>query len=222
MIHEALLTDGFQFLYTFKYSDEHSHRKHLKRNISLITIEFIFAFVAGQGLIERNQNLCPALLEGLQATQRRRLYFTLAPYCVGVILLLVDSVNDGKGNANRSKHAISRYIRPYWLIWEDKRWDKIRIAVSSIAIIWSGFSILNLEVFIIYGFHLYMRQFSSLVSSSEDSWNYGQLLSLLCALLGFGYALRTWFISYMQKYVGMSLDFYELSHFGSEYGASRE
>ena len=204
MIHEALLTNGFQLIHTLKRSDR-PHRMFFVFNIHLTTVEFVFAFFAYNGLIERNINICPALQEGFEATQMYRLGFTVFPYAGAIFLFFVDSLVwfiDAYRNKNRPRAP--RYIFPDWLVWDEKVRDKRRIIICLIGLIWWIWSIITIEVFIIRDFHVYMRQFPD-ATSSEDAWSYGQIIPLCSSLVAFVYAVRTWFIDEMHRQVAGSI-----------------
>lgn len=207
MIHEALLTDGFQWIYTLRRSDYRPHFKFFALNVHLTTVEFVFAFFAPTGLLERNINPCPALRMAFDATQLHRLQFTIVPFSVAAFLSFVELLVwfiDEYRNKRRPK-PFTKYILPNWLVWEEEVWDKRRIIIGIVGIVWWAFSVITLEIFIIRDFHLYMRQFSGSVISNEDTWTYGQLLPFFIALAGFLYAVSTWFIEVMRPVAGMVL-----------------
>ena len=201
MLHEALLTNGFQLIHTLKRPDR-PHSKYFVLNIHLTIVEFVFAFVGYEGIIERNINICSALLEGFKATQMRRLGFTIFPFAGGILLVFVDVlVWFIDSYRNKIRHRPVRYILPESLVWKQNEWDKKRKIICLIGLIWWIWSVITLEVFIIRDFHVYMRQFPNAISS-EDAWSYGQIIPLCTALVAFVYAVRTWFIEEMPHLAG--------------------
>jgi hypothetical protein len=204
MIHEALLTNGFQLIHTLRRLDR-PHWKYFVINWGLTTVEFVFATTAGTtGLINRNLNECTSLKTGLKSQQAHRFSFTIFPYCIACFLCLADVLIwfiDGYRNRGKPESLFTRYIRPNWLIWDDKIWNRSRLIICLVGFTWWTFSVITLEVFIIRDFHIYMLQFSGSVSSTEDAWSYGQIMPLCCALVGFGYAIRQWFLEVMANYV---------------------
>ena len=200
-IHEALLINGFQLIYTLKRSDR-PHRLYFGLNLHLTAVEFAFAFFLYKGIIERNINICSALQEGFLATQMHRLGFTIFPFVGAILLFFIDALVwfiDAYRNKNRGRAP--RYILPKWLVWDEKVWDKRRIIICLIGLVWWIWSVLTLEVFIIQDFHIYMRQFPD-ATSNEDAWSYGQIIPLCTALVAFVYAVRTWFIEEMRPRAG--------------------
>lgn len=207
MIHQALLTNGFQLIYTLKRPNNQIHFKFFALNVHLTIVEFVFAFFAPTGILERNINPCPALRLALDSTQLHRLRFTIFPLSVAAFLSFVDLLVmfiDGYRNRRRRQPS-AKHILPNWLVWEENKWDRRRKAIGIVGIIWWAISVLTAEIFIIRDFHLYMRQFSGNVTSNENTWTYGQLLPFFIALAGFLYALRAWFIDTMGSVAGMVL-----------------
>ena len=149
MIHEALLTNGFQLIHTLKQSGR-PHSMYFALNIHLTIVEFVFAFAGYEGIIERNINICSALLEGFKATQMRRLGFTIFPFAGATLLVFIDSLVwfiDSYRNKVRSREP--RYIRPESLVWDQNKWDKRRKIICLTGLIWWIWSVITLEVFII-------------------------------------------------------------------------
>ena len=208
MIHEALLTNGFQLIHTLKRTDR-PHQIYFVVNIQLTIFEFVLAFGGHKGMIERNINICPALQEGFNATQLHRLRFTVLPFALAILLCFIEfllfSIN---GCRNKNRRSLPRYILPNWIVWDDKIWDKRRAIICAVGLIWWAWSVITLEVLIIRDFHTYMRQFPD-ASSSEDAWSYGQIIALCCALVAFVYAVRAWFIEEMHPLAG--INHYELN-----------
>jgi hypothetical protein len=207
MIHEALLTNGFQLIHTLQRPDR-PHRKYFAINIHLTTVEFVFLFVGTQdhfqGLIDRNTNPCPNLLQAMEDTQLHRLKWTILPFAGAWALVLVDSlvwfIDGYRNRRKRSKHLWTKFILPQWAVWDKSKWTRSRIVICGLGLTWWAFSVMTLELVIIRDFHLYVQQFTSGVSTDEDAWAYGQLLALLVALCGFTYAVRTWFMETMRPH----------------------
>ena len=203
MIHEALLTNGFQLLHALKRSDRpQMYLMYFALNIHFTAVEFAFAFSGYKGIIERNINICSALQEGFGATQMHRLGFTVFPFAGAILLFFfgffvwfIDSYR------NKNRRRAPRYILPKWLVWEERVWDKRRKIICLIGLIWWIWSVITLEVFIIRDFHVYMRQLPD-ATSSEDAWSYGQIIPLCCSFVAFAYAVRTWFIEEMHPRAG--------------------
>jgi hypothetical protein len=204
MVHEALLTNGFQFIHVLKRSDQ-PHWMYLLYfglNTKLTAVEFAFAFNGYKGIIERNINICSALQKGFLATQMHRLGFTIFPFACAILLLffgLLMRFIDAYRNKNRPRTP--RYILPKWLVWEERAWDERRKIICFIGLILWIWSVITLEVFIIRDFHVYMRQFPE-TTSSEDAWSYGQIIPLCCSVFAFAYAVWTWFIEEMHARAG--------------------
>jgi len=205
MIHEALLTNGFQLIHTLQ-RPYRPHRTYFALNIHLTTVEFVFLFVGTKdhfrGLIDRNTNPCPALLQAMEDTQSYRLRWTVFPFAGAWFLCLLDSLIwfiDGYRNRRKSsKSRWTKFFLPKWLVWDNTKWTKSRILICGFGFLWWSFSLITLELFVIRNFHLYVQEFATNVTSNEDVWSYGQLLALLVALSGFAYAIRTWFLETMR------------------------
>jgi|SRR5277367_123876 len=213
MVHEALLTNAPLFHLLLRYSLEktRTHRILFISNTILSTLEFAvssgpsssqkgfnFAHAIAKW-IGRNKQMCPELMEGLEAARLHRINFTLyACVSLGITLTLsLYSVN--KIDIARNKGEVYRppgervHCRPQGFMWKVGEWSPQRVKVSIIAFVIFALSIINLEYCIVADFHAYMRQFSQ-ISSNENGWSYGQLIPVGSTFAAFCYALRSWLI----------------------------
>ena len=206
MVHELVLTTGFQFMHTFqRHGPTRRFRWFFFSSTILTTIDLVF----GNTMTIIGADSCPALQQAILASQPRRLPIVLLAYVPSVIFTVLDFfawVIDNSRNKGLPRHLHTRIILPFWLTWSESTWNKKRIVFCTLGCCWWLLSIVILEVCVIGYFHRYVRQFSGTtgIYSDEDQWGYGQFLAFFSAFAIFIVAIRNWFLEAMEPYARSS------------------
>ena len=87
----------------------------------------------------------------------------------------------------RGDHSIPTL--PRWILWERKLWNGRRIAYLAIGLSFYLLVICNVELNIIRYFHKAVQQIDGL-SSTENSWGFGQVAAVLIGPTAFGIMVR--------------------------------
>lgn len=195
-INWSLLTTAVQGIHVLKYGRRSSHRNGFTYNLAWTCLEFILAYSRGiAGFeIDRNRDLCPDMVQTVQDTQNERANATIRLLAVAVILTIVDHYIAAVDKWNNKGNQSTRIgIRPAWLCWKTKQPSWRKQIYFALAFIWYLYCVITMEWFTIRDFHAYANRFQQL-SSDEDSWGAGQIITVITTVLWQLATLRKWII----------------------------
>jgi hypothetical protein len=208
--HQTLMVTGLQFIHLLKFQRRSWHRWFFVANTIAVVFEFISSWAFAQWTA---RSYCPALRDAIQLTQGQRYDWTIPALTLSIILSILDvsiATWDKHNNKNvdRKKGEHSRPSIRRVVLWKRANWNWQRIVYCLVGMLWTIFSIYNVEYFIIRGFHEFVQGISG-VSSPENGWSPGQILTLAAtAITIFAAILRPYLISvtliYAQKERGPS------------------
>jgi hypothetical protein len=195
-INWGLLTTAVHGIHVLKFGRRSSHRNGFTCNVAWTCLEFILAYsrgIAGYE-IDRNRNLCPDMAQAVLDTQNERANATILVLGVAVVLTAVDHyihIVDKRNNQGNKSTRVG--IRPAWLGWKANEPSWRKQIYFALGIVWYIYCVITMEWFTVRDFHAYTSRFQQL-SSDENSWGAGQIITVTTTLLWQLATVRKWII----------------------------
>lgn len=207
VIHQALLLTGAQAIHLLTFQRRSWHRWLYVGNTLLTIVEFAVSNLLPTW-INRNSNYCPTLTDAILVARKEREHWTVFLLVVSflfsladVIVSKIDAIRNKDLDRNRGDHSIPTL--PRWILWERKLWNRRRKAYLTIGLSIYLFLISNVELNIIRYFHEAIQQIDGL-SSSENTWGFGQVSAVLVGPAALGFMVHSILIKKLKALAKMT------------------